>query len=84
MRNKVPLFLQLRAEVVLECVRVAPVPWSEGTQAAYELGVSLNTSLTSALQDQRNMVGLKLVLRRYSLHMVKIEDPRIAEVCVCM
>ncbi|XP_063874801.1 kinetochore-associated protein 1-like [Scylla paramamosain] len=70
---------QLRAEVLLECVRVAPVPWSKGTQAACELGVSLNTSRTSQLEDQRNMVGLKLVLRRYSLHMVKIEDPRIAE-----
>ena len=83
--NHIPLSpLQLRAEVLLECVRVAPVPWSKGTQAACDLGVSLNTTLTSELEDQRNMVDLKLVLRRYSLHMVKIEDPMISEVCVCV
>ena len=72
--------VQLRTECLLECVRVAPVPWSAGTQAACELGLSLNTFLRSPLEDQKNMVGLKLVLRHYSLHMVNIDDPRSAKV----
>lgn len=61
---------------------MAPVPWSEGTQAACELGLSLNTALSSLLENQRSMVGLKLVLRRYSLHMINVDDPRNARVSI--
>lgn len=61
---------------------MAPVPWSEGTQAACELGLSLNASMTSQLENQKSMVGLKLVLRRYALHMMNVDDPRNAKVCV--
>lgn len=63
---------------------MAPVPWSEGTQAACELGLSLNTALSSQLENQRSMVSLKLVLRHYSLHMMNVDDPRNAKVCVCV
>ncbi|KAG7167662.1 Kinetochore-associated protein 1-like [Homarus americanus] len=67
---------QIRAQCIVECVRVAPVPWSEGTHAMCKLGLSLNTSLSTQLEDQRRLVDLKLVLRRYSLHLTKIDDPR--------
>lgn len=70
---------ELRGECLLECIRVAPVPWSEGTQAACELGLSLNASVTSQLENQKSMVGLKLVLRRYALHMMNVDDPRNAK-----
>nr|XP_045608733.1 kinetochore-associated protein 1-like [Procambarus clarkii] len=70
---------QVRAQCILECIRVAPVPWSIGTQAVCDLGLSLNTSLSSQLEDQRRLVDLKLVLRRYGLHLTNIDDPRNAE-----
>lgn len=70
---------QVRAQCIVECIHVAPVPWSEGTEEMFKLGLTLNTSLSSQLEDQRRFVGLKLVLRRYSLHLTNISDPRNAE-----
>lgn len=74
-------YFQVRAQCIVECIHVAPVPWIEGTEEMYKLGLTLNTSLSSQLEDQRRFVGLKLVLRRYSLHLTNISDPRNAEVC---
>ncbi|XP_064111432.1 kinetochore-associated protein 1-like [Macrobrachium nipponense] len=72
--------VQLRVECIVECVHIAPVPWSEGTKAMCDAGLALNTSLSSQLEDQRQLVGLKLVLRRHSLHLYKIDNPQLAEV----
>ncbi|XP_066943514.1 kinetochore-associated protein 1 [Macrobrachium rosenbergii] len=72
--------IQLRVECIVECVHIAPVPWSEGTKAMCDAGLALNTSLSSQLEDQRQLVGLKLVLRRHSLHLYKIDNPQLAEV----
>lgn len=58
------------------------MPWSEGTQAACELGLSLHSSVTNQLENQKSMVGLKLVLRRYALHMMNVDDSRNAKVGV--
>ncbi|XP_071532362.1 kinetochore-associated protein 1 [Panulirus ornatus] len=70
---------QVRAQCILECIRVAPVPWSDGTLAMCKLGLALNTTFSAQLEDQRRFMGLKLVLRRYSLHLMNIDDPQNAE-----
>ncbi|XP_068231319.1 kinetochore-associated protein 1 [Palaemon carinicauda] len=71
--------IQLRVECIIECVHIAPVPWSEGTKAMCDAGLALNTSLSMQLEDQRQLVGLKLVLRRHSLHLYNIDNPQLAE-----
>lgn len=70
----------MRAECVVECLRVAPVPWSQGTNAICDLALSVRTSQKDKLEDQRRLVGLKCVLRRYSIRSNTIDNPGIAEV----
>lgn len=70
---------QVRAHCILECLRVAPVPWSPGTQAACNLGLSHNSTLSCKLEDQRRLVDLKLVLRKYDLHLIRIDIAKNAE-----
>ncbi|XP_076037805.1 kinetochore-associated protein 1-like [Oratosquilla oratoria] len=70
---------QVKAQCILDCLCCAPVPWSEKTKEMYELGITLDTPLTSALEDQCRIVGLKLVMRRYSLIQWNINDPVSAE-----
>ncbi|CAL4064443.1 unnamed protein product [Meganyctiphanes norvegica] len=39
-----------------------------------DLGLSLNTSQGPSLEEQRRLVGLKIVLRRYNLHLISIHN----------
>ncbi|KAK3873420.1 hypothetical protein Pcinc_021553 [Petrolisthes cinctipes] len=71
--------IEMRAGCVVECLRVAPVPWSKGTEAICDLALSVKTSQQDKLEDQRRLVGLKCVLRRYSIRSNSIDDPVIAE-----
>lgn len=65
---------QVQADCIYQCVYMASVPWSAGTNALCDLGLSLNTSQGPSLEEQRRLVGLKIVLRRYNLHLISIHN----------
>lgn len=53
---------------------MAPVPWSEGTQKICNIGKSLNTLYVTDLQEQEHLAKLKIILRRYNLHLINYES----------
>ncbi|RXG72544.1 Kinetochore-associated protein 1 [Armadillidium vulgare] len=65
---------KIKVRCIVECVRMAPVPWSEGTQKICNIGKSLNTLYVTDLQEQEHLAKLKIILRRYNLHLINYES----------
>ena len=73
-------YLQCQVKCIAACVRLAPAPWSLGTENVVQLGISRHTNLTADLKEQQQLSKLKTILRRYNLHKVNFEQTMNAQV----
>ena len=66
---------------ILSCVEVASVPWSKRTDEMCTLGLDLVGSLGGAeresLKEQKRLVALKIILRKYSVNVRNFTDPKL-------
>jgi len=54
-----------RSTVILECVKQAPVPWSSTISDICELGVNLQHPNSVKIVEQRSLVSVKAIFRKY-------------------
>ena len=54
-----------KSQVVLEAVKNAPVPWSEVITELCEVGVRLQHRNSVLIREQKSLVNVKTILRKY-------------------
>ena len=59
--------LFFRSSVILEAVKVAPVPWSSTVEKLCETGQKLQHRNTVLTQETASLVGVKTILRKYDI-----------------
>ena len=57
----------IRSSVILEAVKVAPVPWSSTVEKLCEIGQKLQHRNAVLIQEQASLVGVKTILRKYDI-----------------
>ena len=66
-RQLTPYLLFFRSSVILEAVKVAPVPWSSTVEKLCETGQKLQHRNAVLIQEQASLVGVKTILRKYDI-----------------
>ena len=61
------MILLVRSAVILEAVKVAPVPWSSTVEALCETGQKLQHRNAILIKEQASLVGVKTILRKYDI-----------------
>ena len=56
-----------RSSVILEAVKVAPVPWSSTVEMLCATGQKLQHRNAVLIREQASLVGVKTILRKYDI-----------------